>query len=107
MAVLFIYITTKNAAEAHSIGNAIVEERLAACVNIIDNMRSIYHWDGKICEDSEVVLIAKTRQPLVAALIKRVKELHSYSCPCIVALPVTAGNAEYLTWVQHETGESE
>ena len=98
-----VYITTKNKAEAERIGRALVQERLAACVNIIDGMNSIYRWEGKIQEDKEAVLIAKTKQSLVKKLTNRVKSLHSYSCPCIISLPILGGNKDYLDWLSKET----
>jgi periplasmic divalent cation tolerance protein len=88
MPVNFIYMTAGSKTEAQKIGKALVESRLAACVNILDNMQSIYRWEEKIQEDAEVVLIAKTTDPLVPQLIDKVKSLHSYDCPCIVSLPV-------------------
>jgi periplasmic divalent cation tolerance protein len=81
MTINLIYITTKNKGEAERIGQALVEERLAACVNIIDGMYSIYRWEGKLTQDAETVLIAKTVQEKVAALTERVKTLHSFHCP--------------------------
>jgi periplasmic divalent cation tolerance protein len=102
MTINLIYITTKNKGEAERIGQALVEERLAACVNIIDGMYSIYRWEGKLTQDAETVLIAKTVQEKVAALTERVKTLHSYDCPCIIALPVTGGNNTFLKWVAEE-----
>ena len=104
METLFVYITAKDVQQARTIGRALVEERLAACVNIFDGMQSIYWREGNIDEDSEAVLIAKTRQSLLDALTRRVKELHSYSCPCIVALPVAGGRGDFLEWIQCETG---
>jgi len=98
-----IYITTKDKQEARKIGKVLVEERLAACVNIIDGMNSMYWWEGKVQDDNEAVLIAKTRESLVQELIKKVKSLHSYSCPCIVSLPISDGNKEYLDWLEKET----
>lgn len=102
MAVNFVYMTAGSKAEAQKIGNALVEERLAACVNILDNMQSIYRWEGKIQQDAEAVLIAKTTDDLVAALVDRVKALHSYECPCIVSLPISSGYPPFLDWVQQE-----
>jgi periplasmic divalent cation tolerance protein len=99
----FIYITAKDKTDAKKIGRILVEERLSACVNIIENMDSIYWWDGKVQEDNEVVLIAKTKESLVRELIERVKSLHSYSCPCVVALPITDGNKDFLNWIDKET----
>jgi len=102
MELNFVYITLKDKEEAKKIGNALVKERLAGCVNIIDNMNSIYWWEGKIESSKEAVLIAKTTEDKVEELIGKVKSLHSYSCPCIVALPVTGGNRDYLEWIEKE-----
>ena len=99
----FVYVTTKDKAEAKKIGKAVVEERLAACANIIDKMESIYWWKGKLEEGSEAILILKTKEDLVPELIEKVKSLHSYDCPCIVALPITDGNKAFLDWLQSET----
>lgn len=98
-----VYITTDGPEEAKSIGRALVEARLAACVNILDPMTSMYWWEGKVEEGRETVLIAKTRADLVAALTDKVIELHSYDCPCVVALPVSAGNPGFLDWIVSET----
>ena len=102
MTVHFIYMTAASKAEARNIGKALVESRLAACVNILDNMQSIYRWEEKIQEDSEVVLIAKTTEALVPRLIDKVKSLHSYDCPCIVSLPVIDGYPPFLDWIKTE-----
>jgi periplasmic divalent cation tolerance protein len=102
MAVNFVYMTAGSKAEAQKIGNALVEGRLAACVNILDNMQSIYRWNERIQQDTEVVLIAKTTDNLVSALIDQVKSLHSYDCPCIVSLPISNGYPPFLDWVQQE-----
>ena len=99
----FVYVTAANKAEATSIGRALVEERLAACANVLDNMTSLYYWEGKLQEDSEAVLIAKTREDLVERLIERVKTLHSYDCPCVVSWSLQAGNPAYLDWIREET----
>lgn len=92
--------------EAESIGRELVVSKLAACVNIIDNMNSIYFWEGKIQNDSETVLIAKTVDSLVPELIERVKSLHSYDCPCILSLPVSDGNPDFLDWIADEVNPS-
>ena len=102
MAITLIYITTENKAEAERIGQALVEEHLAACANIIDGMSSIYRWEGRLMQGNETVLIAKTIEAKVPTLIQRVKALHSYDCPCIVALPITDGNEAFLNWVAGE-----
>ena len=103
MSVMFVYATAEDAAEALRIGRAIVEERLAACANIVDRMRSVYWWQGTVQEGSEAVLILKTTEDRLGALIARVRELHSYDCPCIEALPVVGGNQGFLDWVASET----
>ena len=102
MVVNFIYMTASSKTEAQKIGKALVESRLAACVNILDNMQSIYRWEEKVQEDAEVVLIAKTTESLVAQLIDKVKSLHSYDCPCVVSLPVLDGYPPFLNWVHAE-----
>lgn len=98
-----IYITAGSLEEARKIGRVLVEERLAACVNILDGMRSMYWWKGEVQEDNEVVLIAKTRADLSTTLVEKVKSVHSYECPCVVSLPIEGGNPQFLEWIQKET----
>ena len=98
-----LYITAGSRDEAKKIGRALVEARLAACANVIDGMESVYWWQGKLTEDREAVLIVKTRADLVAAVTARVKALHSYAVPCVVALPILDGNPDYLDWLAAET----
>ena len=98
-----LYMTAADADEARRIGDALVAERLAACVNIIPGMISIYRWEGEIRHDAECVLIAKTRAELVERVSARVRELHSYECACVVALPVAGGNPDFLSWIVDET----
>src|SRR5512135_188263 len=99
----WVYMTAGSAEEARAIGRALVEERLAACVNLIDGMTSLYWWDGAVQQGSETVLIAKTRTDLLDRLTARVRALHSYTCPCVVALPILGGNPAYLDWIAGET----
>jgi periplasmic divalent cation tolerance protein len=103
MDAIFVYITINSPEEARRIGRTLVEERLVACTNLIPGMTSIYRWQGVVEEAQETVIIAKTRAGLFGRLEARVKELHSYDCPCIVAMPVTAGHAPYLEWIAAET----
>jgi periplasmic divalent cation tolerance protein len=103
MSHVLVYVTAANPAEAERIAEAVVGERLAACANLIPGMRSLYWWQGKLDRAEETVLILKTRAALVAALTERVKALHSYTCPCVVALPIEAGNAAFLDWIDAET----
>jgi periplasmic divalent cation tolerance protein len=100
-----VLITASKEDEAARIAKDIVTSRLAACVNILKGMRSIYRWQGKIEDEDEVLMIVKTRRDLFVELSKRVKELHSYSVPEIIALPVIEGAEEYLNWIKEETGQ--
>ena len=102
MDINLVYMTAATKEEARRIGKELVESRLAACVNIIDNMNSIYMWEGKLQDDNEVIFIAKTRENLVSELTEKVKSMHSYSCPCIVCLPVSDGYHPFLNWVATE-----
>jgi len=102
-----IYMTCADKAEARKIGRVLVESRLAACVNILDPMESLYWWDGAVQNDQETVLIAKTTIEKVAQLRKQVVSLHSYECPCIVSLPIDSGHEAYLDWIRAQVaGES-
>ncbi|NPB10000.1 MAG: divalent-cation tolerance protein CutA [Thermodesulfobacteria bacterium] len=102
--IYLVYVTASNQEEAEKLAQAAVGERLAACANVYPRIKSYYWWEGKMESDEEAVLILKTRGGLMERLISRLKELHSYSCPCIVALPVEEGHAEYLAWILRETG---
>lgn len=97
-----IYITTKDEDEARKIGRTLVEEKLAACVNI-HPIKSIYRWEGVIEEEGETAMLVKTRTELADKVIERVKELHSYEVPCIVSLPIDKGNPDYLKWIEEST----
>jgi periplasmic divalent cation tolerance protein len=102
-AFVFVYMTAKDRRQALRIGRALVERELAACVNILGASRSIYRWQGKICDDREIAFIAKTRRSLLPKLTAAVRELHSYECPCIVALPVAGGSTGFLRWIAAQT----
>jgi periplasmic divalent cation tolerance protein len=99
-----VFITTGTPQEAEAIARVLVEERLAACANVLPGVTSIYRWEGKVQRDSEVLLVVKTTDANLPALIQRVKELHSYQVPEIVALPITGGSPEYLTWLLESCG---
>ena len=105
MSRVLVYITAADETEALAIARVLVEARLAAGVNVIPGARSVYRWRGAVRQRNEVVVIAKTRDSLVDALIAKVGELHSYECPCVVALPIAAGNPAYLDWIATETGD--
>ena len=89
--------------EAKKIGKALISNRLAACVNIIDNMHSMYRWEDDIQNDREVILIDKTKDSVVPELIDKIKSIHSYDCPCIVSLPILDGNKAFLEWIAEQT----
>jgi periplasmic divalent cation tolerance protein len=99
MSFVIIYITTKNVAEARKIANTLVKEKLVACANIIPKIESTYWWKGKIEKSNEATIILKTKKKLVKDVIKRVKELHSYTVPCIITIPITGGNKDFLNWI--------
>lgn len=98
-----IYITAPSHDEAVRLAQTLVGERLAACANVLGGITSVYWWDGKLNQDAEVALVLKTRADLVEALTARVRELHSYDCPCVVALPIDGGNPGFLAWIAAET----
>lgn len=98
------YITVSNKEEARAIGRSLVEHKLAACVNIIEGMESIYFWDGKLVEDSETILLAKTHHSKVEMLTNHVKKMHSYDCPCVISFSINeeGANKEYVDWLLAE-----
>ncbi len=103
-AVIAVYSTFPDLAMAESIGGELVEAGLAACVNILPGMRSIYRWQGKIENDDEVVAIFKSQASRADELIAAIEVRHPYDTPAIVVLPITKGSASYLNWIVAETG---
>jgi periplasmic divalent cation tolerance protein len=101
---LIVFITASGEDEASKISRALVEARLAGCVNIIKNIRSIYSWEGKIEDETEVLMIAKTQKHLFDSLMKKVKAFHSYKVPEIIAMPIVDGSEDYLKWLRQVTG---
>jgi periplasmic divalent cation tolerance protein len=99
--VHLIYVTTSNLSEAEHIAKSLVEERLVACANIIHNITSIYIWENKLTQDKEILLLLKTKESLVDRSITRIKELHSYTIPCIVTYEAKKGNPDYLDWIRN------
>ena len=95
---LVVYVTAPEA-EAPGLARALVERRVAACVNVVPGVRSFYWWDGKVADDAEVLLIAKTTSERLEALRSAVVELHSYDVPEVIALPISAGHPPYLGWI--------
>jgi periplasmic divalent cation tolerance protein len=104
MAHIVVLMTAGRSEEAATIARALVNERLAACVNLLPGITSCYRWEGRVAEDAEILLVAKTRTELFEALARRVRELHSYATPEIIAVPVVAGSPDYLQWIDRETG---
>lgn len=100
---IVIYITTGSTTEAKKIGRILVEEKLVACSNIISPIRSIYSWQGKICDEREALMVLKTKKKLFKQIVKRVEELHSYDVPEIIAMPIIEGSSKYLSWLNEET----
>ena len=99
----WVYMTAESFEEAKSIGQILVVQNLVACVNLLENMTSIYKWEEKLEESQEVIMIANTRKTLMPKLIETVNSLHSYDCPCILELPIQGGNPEFLSWIESQT----
>jgi periplasmic divalent cation tolerance protein len=98
-----IFVTAANKKEAEKIASTLIKKKLAACVNIIENVNSLFRWQGKVDSAKEALLIVKTRKRLVNKLIKKVKSVHGYEVPEIIALPIICGNKEYLKWINEST----
>lgn len=98
-----VFVTCGTSDEARHIGKMLVHENLAACANVSGAAYSIYKWDDRVMEESEVFLLLKTRKSLMNELEKRINEMHSYDTPCIVAWPIIAGNEKYLAWMSSQT----
>ncbi|MBU1001216.1 MAG: divalent-cation tolerance protein CutA [Proteobacteria bacterium] len=103
MSPVIVYMTAADADEAGRIGRELVRRRLAACVNILGPIHSLYWWEGRIAEDGETAFIAKTWADRLDELILVVRELHSYDEPCVLALPVAGGSQTFIDWIRGET----
>jgi periplasmic divalent cation tolerance protein len=101
---IVVFITASGEDEAVKIARSLVESKLAGCVNIIKNIRSVYRWEETVEDEPEVLMVAKTRETLFHELMKKVKELHSYTVPEIIALPIVEGSEDYLKWLRDVTG---
>jgi periplasmic divalent cation tolerance protein len=97
-----VYITTSGISESKKIAEKLLEEKLACCVNIIPSVESMYLWKGKIEEDSESIMVVKTKSLHVEAVIKMVENLHSYETPCVLEITVNNGSNNYLKWMETE-----
>ena len=100
---IVVYITAPGEEEAAGLARTLVEEKLAACVNMVSNVRSIYSWQGRIEDDKELLMIVKTQRHLFDRLAAKVREIHSYDVPEIIALPIVEGSPDYLRWLQDST----
>ncbi|MCB9991340.1 MAG: divalent-cation tolerance protein CutA [Rhodospirillales bacterium] len=99
MSVIFVYVTCATQEEAGTISRALLEKQMIACANVMVPHQSLYRWEGEIKEAQETVMILKTYESLFHELKREICALHSYSCPCVVALPVKAGHEPFLEWI--------
>lgn len=97
-----VYITTSGALESKEIAKKLLEEKIAACINIIPTVDSIYLWKGKTEQDSESIMIVKTKSEMVEEVIKKIEEIHSYEIPCVLEITVNNGSKNYLEWMESE-----
>ncbi len=100
---IVIFVTVSSPEEGERIARRLLEDRLAACINILPHIRSFFSWEGKISDEQELLLIIKSERGLFADLAKAVKECHSYSVPEIIAVPILEGTLSYLQWIQDVT----
>lgn len=98
-----VFVTCGTQGEAHSIARTLVEEGLAACVNILPGVTSVYRWEGQVQAEPEVVLLVKTQQSVAERVCARVEQLHSYDVPCAVIIPLAGGSKGYLEWIRANT----
>lgn len=98
-----LFSTAPNEDEAAKIAHALVEKRLVAGVNIVPKIRSIYTWQGKICDEPEVLMIMKAQERLIAKIKEELKSLHCYECPELIAIPITDGLQEYMQWIDESS----
>jgi periplasmic divalent cation tolerance protein len=100
---IVVLITASTKEEGEMIARTLVDDRLAACVNVLPGVRSFFFWDGATQDAGEILLICKSRTPLLDRIIERVRGIHSYTVPEIIALPVAGGSSTYLAWVKDAT----
>ncbi|MBI2559607.1 MAG: divalent-cation tolerance protein CutA [Planctomycetes bacterium] len=100
---IIIFVTASSVEEGQKIGRTLVEERLVACINIVSPIQSIFQWQGRVSDEREALLIAKTKSALFNDIVVRVKKLHSYKVPEIIAVPIVDGSQDYLNWISAET----
>ncbi|KAF0928438.1 hypothetical protein E2562_003250 [Oryza meyeriana var. granulata] len=103
---IVVYVTVPNKEAGKKLAGSIISEKLAACVNIVPGIESVYWWEGKVQTDAEELLIIKTRESLLDALTEHVKANHEYDVPEVIALPIKGGNLKYLEWLKNSTREN-
>ena len=101
-----VFSTFPDADTAARIARTLIEDRLAACVNVVPTVRSIYHWQGQICDETETLVVIKTTAERYAALAAKITELHPYQVPEVIALPLADGHPPYLAWLAEQVARS-
>ena len=104
MSAFRVVLITTSTKDAEELADNIIANRLAACINIIDNVKSVFRWKGEVKKESETLLVVKTHSKMVENLIKFVRENHSYEIPEVISLSIAEGNPDYLDWLHTETG---
>jgi periplasmic divalent cation tolerance protein len=107
MSHIVVFVTASSPDEGARIGRALVDERLAACANLVSSIASAYWWQGTVEEAAEALVILKTRQDLLERITHRVRALHSYTVPEVIALPIVGGNPDYLRWIDESVVPAE
>jgi periplasmic divalent cation tolerance protein len=105
MKPVLVYVTAPNREEAVKIGRTVVSESLAACANVLDGMTSIFRWHGELQQETEALLLIKSRAELAHQLVHRIEELHPYDVPAIIVLPIVAGSTLFMSWIDEETSK--
>lgn len=104
MEIYLMYITFPSMDKASEVAAKLLEDKLLACANILPQMTSIYRWEGKVCQENEVVGIFKTSKKYLDQARKAIIELHPYDCPCVLAWPVPEGHGDFMQWVNKQLG---
>ena len=99
---ILVITTVSSETEAKKLGQALIENKLAACVNILPSITSIFRWEGKISAETELIIIAKSHQKLFPMIKEMILSIHSYDVPEIISLPISSGSEEYLKWIEQE-----